>query len=151
MGEGKTAGAYDAMGSHEERLVAAFISEELNLNWTAHQPVLVSSGRSLNLVEIDIFIPSFGIFVEVCRDPQDEDEYLAKEKVLRDNGISALLVKIYEMGWKAAFLEELVAVHAIRGEIPAKLEAKFPEEFARIRKKIAVDLHEFLEGSEEIG
>ena len=37
------------------------------------------------------------------------------------------------------------------GEIPAKLEAKFPEEFARIRKKIAVDLHEFLEGSEEIG
>ena len=131
---------YETLKSKEEMLVAAFIRERLRLDFAAHQPVLASVGRKLTLLETDLFIPSFGLYVEVCSSREDEEAHVSKDKILRQNRISSIIVKTFELDWKFRLLEDIILYHEMRSGILKKIERDFPEEAEKIHEKLGKDL-----------
>ncbi len=131
---------YDSLNSNEERLVAAFILEKLKLDFAAHQPVLASVGRKLTILETDLFIASFGLYVEVSSSREDEEEHVSKDKILRQNRIPSIIVKTFELDWKFRLLEDIILYHEMRSGILKKIERDFPDEAERIHEKLGKDL-----------
>ena len=118
-GDGKRTYVFD---SNSERRVATYL-HELNIYWRPQPHVLIIDryGKE-RIVHPDLFLPDFGIYVEVCGSNKKE-YYDKKKKMYCKNHIPIIFVETYkgEKKWKGYIVIKLREIQIQRQELLSRV------------------------------
>lgn len=106
-----------------EQRVADFL-KGLNVWWEFQPALIIKDKYNKNrIVYPDFFLPSLGIYVEVCGADRPE-KYLDRRKMYKNNQIPVIFVETFkpDQKWKAHFLYGVDKVQKERQKILTKIE-----------------------------
>ena len=108
--------------SNSERKVATFL-HELNIYWQPQPHVLVKDNYDKErIVHPDLFLPDFGVYIEVCG--RDRKEYYEeKKKMYNKNHITIIFIQTYkgEKKWKLHLVFKLREIQVQRQELLSRV------------------------------